>query len=135
MECKLYNILELGGNPGSGNLILGEIICFHIRKDILNNNNEIDPHKLCEAIVLLESNLNIRKSGSAALDMAYVASGRFDGFFQDELNIWDIAAGVILVNEAGGKINNIDYSSIEDIKVIASSNSIYEKMLENINNF
>ena len=80
-------------------------------------------------------NLNIRKSGSAALDMAYVASGRFDGFFQDELNIWDIAAGVILVNEAGGKINNIDYSSIEDIKVIASSNSIYEKMLENINNF
>jgi len=81
------------------------------------------------------SNLNIRKSGSAALDMAYVASGRFDGFFQDELNIWDIAAGVILVNEAGGKINNIDYSSIEDIKVIASSNSIYEKMLENINNF
>ena len=67
--------------------------------------------------------------------MAYVASGRFDGFFQDELNIWDIAAGVILVNEAGGKINNIDYSSIEDIKVIASSNSIYEKMLENINNF
>ena len=46
MECKLYNILELGGNPGSGNLILGEIICFHIRKDILNNDNEIDPHKL-----------------------------------------------------------------------------------------
>ena len=80
-------------------------------------------------------NLNVRKSGSAALDMAYVASGRFDGFFQDELNIWDIAAGVILINEAGGKINNIDYSSIEDIKVIASSNSIYEKMLENINNF
>jgi len=80
-------------------------------------------------------NLNVRKSGSAALDMAYVASGRFDGFFQDELNIWDIAAGVILINEAGGKINDIDYSSIEDIKVIASSNSIYEKMLENINNF
>ena len=82
-----------------------------------------------------KSNLNVRKSGSAALDMAYVASGRFDGFFQDELNIWDIAAGVILINESGGKINDIDYSSIEDIKVMASSNSIYEKMLENINNF
>ena len=67
--------------------------------------------------------------------MAYVASGRFDGFFQDELNIWDIAAGIILISEAGGKINDINYSSVEDIKVIASSNSIYEKMLENINNF
>ena len=46
MECKLYNILELGGKPGSGNLILGEIVCFHVRKDIFNENNEIDPSKL-----------------------------------------------------------------------------------------
>ena len=82
-----------------------------------------------------KSILNIRKSGSAALDMAYVASGRFDGYFQNELNIWDIAAGIVLINEAGGKINDIDYSSIEDIKVRASNNSIYEKMLENIDNF
>ena len=82
-----------------------------------------------------KSSLNIRKSGSAALDMAYVASGRFDGYFQNELNIWDIAAGIVLINEAGGKINDIDYSSIEEIKVRASNNSIYEKMLENIDNF
>ncbi len=67
--------------------------------------------------------------------MAYVASGRFDGYFQNELNIWDIAAGIVLINEAGGKINDIDYSSIEDIKVRASNNSIYEKMLKNIDNF
>ena len=82
-----------------------------------------------------KSILNIRKSGSAALDMAYVASGRYDGFFQNELNIWDISAGIILINEAGGKINDIDYSSIANIKVRASSNSIYEKMMENIDNF
>ncbi len=82
-----------------------------------------------------KSILNIRKSGSEALDMAYVASGRFDGYFQNELNIWDIAAGIVLINEAGGKINDIDYSSIEEIKVRASNNSIYEKMLENIDNF
>ena len=67
--------------------------------------------------------------------MAYVASGRYDGFFQNELNIWDISAGIILINEAGGKINDIDYSSIANIKVRASSNSIYEKMMENIDNF
>ena len=82
-----------------------------------------------------EYNLNVRKSGSAALDMAYVGAGRYDGYFQKNLNIWDIAAGIIIVKEAGGKINNIDYNSNEVIKVLAGSNAIYEKMLENLNNF
>ena len=82
-----------------------------------------------------EYNLNIRKSGSAALDMAYVGAGRYDGYFQKNLNIWDIAAGIIIVKEAGGKINNIDYHNNEVIKVLAGSNTIYEKMLENLNNF
>ena len=49
-----------------------------------------------------EPDLLLRKSGCAALDMAYVASGRYDGYFQDNLNLWDIAAGIILVKEAGG---------------------------------
>jgi myo-inositol-1(or 4)-monophosphatase len=81
------------------------------------------------------NNLNIRKTGCAALDMAYVGAGRYDGCFQKNLNIWDIAAGIIIVKEAGGKINDIDYSSSEVIKVLAGSNSIYDKMLENLNNF
>ena len=46
----------------------------------------------------INSNLPLRKSGCAALDMAYVAAGRYDGYFQDDLNIWDIAAGIILIN-------------------------------------
>jgi len=79
--------------------------------------------------------LNTRKSGSAALDMAYVGAGRYDGYFQKNLNIWDIAAGIIIVREAGGEINDINYSSNEVIKILAGSNSIYEKMLENLNNF
>ena len=81
------------------------------------------------------SNLNIRKSGSAALDMAYVGGGRYDGFFQKNLNIWDIAAGVIIVKEAGGKINNLNHSSNEVSKILAGSNSVYEKMLQKLNNF
>jgi len=80
-------------------------------------------------------NLNTRKSGSAALDMAYVGAGRYDGYFQKNLNIWDIAAGIIIVKESGGRINDINYSSNEVIKILAGSNSIYEKMLENLNNF
>ena len=83
----------------------------------------------------IKSNLNTRKSGSAALDMAYVAAGRYDGYFQDHLNLWDIAAGIILVKEAGGKINDIDFSNIEEIKMRAASNSINEKMLEKLDNF
>ena len=80
-------------------------------------------------------NLNTRKSGSAALDMAYVGSGRYDGYFQKNLNIWDIAAGIIIVKEAGGKINDIMYSVDKEIKILAGSNSIYDKMLEKLTNF
>ena len=46
--------------------------------------------------------LPLRKSGSAALDIAYVAAGRYDGYFQNDLNLWDIAAGIIILKEAGG---------------------------------
>ena len=46
MECKLYDIIELGGKPASGNLILGEVVRFHINKEILTENNQIDPYKL-----------------------------------------------------------------------------------------
>ena len=83
----------------------------------------------------IKSDLNTRKSGSAALDIAYVAAGRYDGYFQNHLNLWDIAAGIIMVKEAGGKINEIDCSIVKDVSVRTSSNSIYEKMLEKLNNF
>jgi len=83
----------------------------------------------------INSNLPLRKSGCAALDMAYVAAGRYDGYFQDDLNIWDIAAGIILVNESGGVLNKIDISVNKNIKVIASSTDIHSKLLEKLNNF
>jgi myo-inositol-1(or 4)-monophosphatase len=76
-----------------------------------------------------------RKSGCASLDMAYVASGRYDGYFQNNLNLWDIAAGIVLVKEAGGIINQIDLSVNTNIKIIASSADINSKLLEKLNNF
>ncbi len=82
-----------------------------------------------------EIDLPFRKSGCAALDMAYVASGRYDGYFQSDLNIWDIAAGIILVKEAGGILNNIDLTSNENIKIIASSANINAKLMEKLTNF
>ena len=84
-------------------------------------NNELDiPH---------------RKSGCAALDMAYVASGRYDGYYQNNVNLWDIAAGIILVKEAGGITNEIDLNNTGDIKVIASSADISQKLHEKLTNF
>ena len=79
--------------------------------------------------------IQYRRSGSAALDMAYVAAGRYDGYFQNELNLWDIAAGIILIKEAGGLINEIDLSQSKKLNVITSTPDIYQKMLEKINNF
>ena len=76
-----------------------------------------------------------RNSGSAALDLAYVASGRFDGFFQENLNLWDIAPGVLLIQEAGGIINKADIRKVNDIEVITSNPNINEKMVEILNKF
>ena len=79
-----------------------------------------------------EVNSPIRKFGSASLDMAYVASGRFDGYWQRELSYWDIAAGIIIVKEAGGFVNIFD----EDVKtplkrnILASNGEIYDEMCD-----
>tara|TARA_B100000579_G_scaffold94491_1_gene74722 strand:- start:221 stop:973 length:753 start_codon:yes stop_codon:yes gene_type:complete len=85
--------------------------------------------------IKFKNNITIRRSGSAALDMAYVAAGKFDGCFQKNIKIWDIAAGLILVKEAGGIINNIDINKHEYEKVIASSVEINEKLIKNLINF
>ena len=67
--------------------------------------------------------------------MAYVGAGRYDGYFQNNLNLWDIAAGIIIVKEAGGIINEVNLSENDNIKIRASSSSINEKMLEKLKNF
>ena len=81
------------------------------------------------------SDLNMRYSGCAALDLAYVASGRLDGFFHNKINIWDVAAGALLVEEAGGMVNNLNKFDQNNIDIRASSSAINDKMLENIKNF
>ena len=76
-----------------------------------------------------------RKTGCAALDMAYVAAGRYDVYFQYDLNLWDIAAGIIILKEAGGVLNEIDLSINNNIKIIASSADINSKLLKKLDNF
>jgi len=78
---------------------------------------------------------NVRKFGSAALDMAYVACGRFDGYWQRELNYWDIAAGIIILKEAGGFVDFFEEDINLPLKknIIASNSNIHDELKELIN--
>ena len=81
------------------------------------------------------SDLNMRYTGCAALDLAYVASGRLDGFFHNKINLWDVAAGALLVEEAGGIVNDLNQYPINKIDIKASSTSINDQMLKSLKNF
>ncbi len=74
---------------------------------------------------------HIRKSGSAALDMAYVGAGRYDGYWQKELNYWDIAAGIIIVKESGGFVESKKWEEFgkEKVDIIASNSKIHKELI------
>lgn len=73
----------------------------------------------------------VRRDGSAAIDLAYVACGRFDGFWEDGLNAWDVAAGVLLIEEAGGRVSNFAGGALNIFtpKVLASNGLVHEPMM------
>lgn len=79
----------------------------------------------------LLSSRGVRRDGSAAIDMAYVACGRFDGFWEEGLNPWDVAAGVLLIEEAGGQVSYYDGSrfSIYTPPICASNGLLHSQML------
>jgi myo-inositol-1(or 4)-monophosphatase len=74
----------------------------------------------------------LRRDGSAALDLCYVAAGRFDGFWELDLKPWDVAAGSLIVAEAGGRVTNLDGSpfEIDSGAILASNGHLHEEMLE-----
>lgn len=78
----------------------------------------------------------VRRLGSAATDLAYVACGRFDGFFEYGLSPWDVAAGALLVQEAGGKVS--DYTKGDNYifgkEILAASTAIYDELYREVNN-
>ena len=88
-----------------------------------------------EGLKSIYPKLNLRSTGCAALDLAYVACGRLDGFFHNKINLWDVAAGKILIEEAGGKVNNINDFKINKIDIRAGNPNIFEKMIKKLDNF
>jgi myo-inositol-1(or 4)-monophosphatase len=77
----------------------------------------------------------VRRDGSAALDLAYLACGRFDGFWEDGLNAWDVAAGVLLIEEAGGRVTDYrgDPLDIYTPKVVATNGLVHDAMMRILN--
>ena len=88
-----------------------------------------------EGIKSVHPRLNLRNTGCAALDLAYVGCGRLDGYFHNKINLWDIAAGKIIIEEAGGKVNNIKDFEIRQIDIRAGNPNIYDKMIQNLDKF
>ena len=78
---------------------------------------------------------NVRKFGSAALDIAYVACGRFDGYWQRELNYWDIAAGIIILKEAGGFVDFFEQDLSAPLKknILATNSNIHNELRDLVN--
>ena len=74
----------------------------------------------------------VRRCGAAALDLAWTACGRFDAFYEDELKPWDMAAGALLVTEAGGSISNLDGSPF-DLRwsILAGNKAMHELIGKN----
>lgn len=96
----------------------------------LIQNRKIDPAVLTP---LVNEVRGIRSYGSAAIEIAYVASGRLDGYISLRLSPWDFAAGKLLIDEVGGKLTKIDGTDIELLKqntVFAANPSVHEKILE-----
>jgi myo-inositol-1(or 4)-monophosphatase len=91
-----------------------------------------NPNIHCYHQLTLRSH-GVRRAGSAALDLANVASGRYDGFWEFNLNPWDTAAGVLLVQEAGGKVTRFDGSPfrLDSREVLASNDLIHQDLLTN----
>ena len=77
----------------------------------------------------------VRRDGSAALDLAYLACGRFDGFWEDGLNAWDVAAGMLLIEEAGGRVTDYHGQPLDIYtpKVLATNGRVHDAMMRVLN--
>jgi len=112
-RSKLINCIIFTGGP---------------KRDAENRSLVLEEYKKFSSNVLIP----IRKFGSAALDMAYVAAGRIDGFWQRNLNYWDIAAGIVLIKEAGGYVTDFEGGKeyIKNKTVLATNSIITEEMIK-----
>ena len=96
--------------------------------------NRIYKNYLREIDEILKVSAGIRRLGSAGLDLAYVAAGKIDGFWEKDINLWDISSGVLLVTEAGGKISlpsGLNWT-VNDRNILASNSFIHNDLVKKL---
>jgi myo-inositol-1(or 4)-monophosphatase len=108
--------------------LIGSLLVTGFPYDIAQNPDNAVGH----FVNFLMEGQGLRRLGSAALDLSYIAAGRFDGFWEVNLNPWDMAAGVLFVQEAGGKVTDFSGvpSSIYNKQVLATNGVIHDAMLQ-----
>ena len=117
-------------------------------KIVVSNALKLEESNLCTGFIhtadwMVEENLShfgnfirraraVRRDGSAALDLCYVACGRYDGFWELGLNPWDTAAGYLIIEEAGGRVTKFggEEYSIRDQEIMASNGKIHDEMID-----
>lgn len=94
------------------------------------DRRETPDNNYAEFCYLTSLSQGIRRMGSAALDLAYLSCGRFDGFWERGLKVWDIAAGALLVTEAGGRVSSYENGllDLESGRILASNGNIHHEM-------
>ena len=101
------------------------------KKDSKDRESTLEEYKKFSSKVFIP----IRKLGSASLDMAYVAAGRYDGYWQKDLNYWDIAAGIVLVKESGGFVSDFNGENqyVKNKTILVTNSKINKEMMEVLN--
>jgi myo-inositol-1(or 4)-monophosphatase len=127
--AELGKGVVLNGNPikvSSTNSLSRGLLCTGFPYDV----HESEDNNLDHFENLVKVAQAIRRDGSAALDLCYVAMGRFDGFWEMKLKPWDIAAGYLVVTESGGKVTGFNGMSLDITKgdVLASNSLIHKEM-------
>lgn len=136
LRGELYTAVR-GGGAFLGDRRLAVSPCATLREALLVTGFAYDSH-VNNAYALrvfgdfTVQSQSIRRLGSAALDLAYVAAGRFDGFWEERLHSWDIAAGTLMVREAGGIVTDLDGADrmLETGDILAAPPAVYAAMLQ-----
>jgi myo-inositol-1(or 4)-monophosphatase len=107
-----------------GNALVATGFAYDVRRSAQDNVDHF--------IAFVKRSRAIRRDGSAALDLCYVASGRFDGYWELKLHPWDVAAGLLLVEEAGGRVSDLSGGRAHrsGFECVASNGRVHDQMLE-----
>ena len=101
-----------------------------------NNFSRLENYMAC-LTHFCKTTHGIRRFGSASIDLAYIACGRFEAFFEYDLKIWDVAAGIIILREAGGRVSDFsgNEENLDGQEIVAANSLVFPEFLENVSKF